>query len=82
MLPSQQPVNVNYVDCHSAPDAESRMSAIPDSRFRGNDKLQDVRFGVDGALSLEFEGNPDDPVAEIKECLAVAAEAARKVTSA
>ena len=43
--------------------------------------LKDVNFGADGALSLEFEGNPDDPVAEIKQCIAVAAEAAQKVAS-
>lgn len=44
--------------------------------------LRDVSFPLDGALSLEFEGNPDDPVGEIKECLVVAAEAAQKVKSA
>ena len=44
--------------------------------------LKDVNFPLDGALSLEFEGNPDDPVGEIKQCLAVAAEAAQKVKSA
>jgi sugar phosphate isomerase/epimerase len=43
--------------------------------------LKDVNFPTDGALSLEFEGNPDDPVAEIKQCLAVAAKAAQKVAS-
>ena len=43
--------------------------------------LKDVNFPTDGALSLEFEGNPDDPVAEIRQCLAVASEAAQKVTS-
>lgn len=43
--------------------------------------LKDVNFPADGALSLEFEGNPDDPIAEIKKCIAVAAEAAQLVTS-
>lgn len=43
--------------------------------------LKDVNFPTEGALSLEFEGNPDDPVAEIRQCLAVASEAAQKVTS-
>ncbi|MFQ6133026.1 MAG: sugar phosphate isomerase/epimerase family protein [Armatimonadota bacterium] len=44
--------------------------------------LKDVGFPADGALSLEFEGNPDDPIAEIKQCLAVAAAAAQKVAAA
>ena len=43
--------------------------------------LKDVNFPLDGALSLEFEGSPDDPIGEIKECLAVAAEAAQRVKS-
>jgi len=41
--------------------------------------LQAVGFPEDGALSLEFEGNPDNPVAEIKQCVAVASQAARKI---
>ena len=41
--------------------------------------LKDIKFPADGALSLEFEGNPDDPIAEIKQCLAVAAKAAQKI---
>jgi sugar phosphate isomerase/epimerase len=41
--------------------------------------LKDVKFPADGALSLEFEGNPNDPVVEIKRCIAVAAKAAQKV---
>jgi inosose dehydratase len=40
--------------------------------------LKAVKFPADGALSLEYEENPNDPMAEIKECLAVAAEAAQK----
>lgn len=40
--------------------------------------LKTVKFPADGALSLEYEENPNDPMAEIKECLAVAAEAAQK----
>ena len=35
--------------------------------------LKEVKFPKEGALSLEFEGNPDDPIADIKQCLAVAA---------
>jgi sugar phosphate isomerase/epimerase len=41
--------------------------------------LKAVKFPADGALSLEYEENPNDPMAEIQECLAVAAEAAQKV---
>jgi sugar phosphate isomerase/epimerase len=41
--------------------------------------LKQVKFPADGALSLEYEENPNDPMAEIQECLAVAAEAAQKV---
>ena len=40
--------------------------------------LKDAKFPADGALSLEYEENPKDPIADIKECLAVAAEAAKK----
>jgi len=43
--------------------------------------LKDVSFPADGALSLEFEGNPDDPVAEIKQCIAVAAKAAQSIAA-
>lgn len=41
--------------------------------------LKKVRFPADGALSLEYEENPKDPIADIEECLAVAADAAQKV---
>jgi len=41
--------------------------------------LREVEFPADGALSLEFEGNPDDPLSEVEQCLAAAAEAAQKV---
>jgi inosose dehydratase len=37
--------------------------------------LQQVRFPDDGALSLEYEENPDNPIAEIRECVAVAKKA-------
>lgn len=43
--------------------------------------LIDVKFPEDGALSLEYEENPKDPVAEIKECLEVARAAAAKVAA-
>jgi sugar phosphate isomerase/epimerase len=38
--------------------------------------LRKVNFPADGCLSLEYEENPKDPLAEVKECLAVANEAA------
>ena len=37
--------------------------------------LIDVGFPSDGALSLEYEENPDDPIADIRECVAVARQA-------
>lgn len=40
--------------------------------------LREVEFPDDGCLSLEYEESPKDPVAEIKECLEVAAAGARK----
>jgi sugar phosphate isomerase/epimerase len=43
--------------------------------------LVDVKFPEDGALSLEYEENPKDPVAEIRECLEVARAAAKKVAN-
>ena len=44
--------------------------------------LRAANFPADGALSLEYEENPKAPVDEIKECLAIASEAARKVAAA
>ena len=41
--------------------------------------LVEVNFPEDGALSLEYEENPKDPVAEINECLEAARAAAKKV---
>jgi sugar phosphate isomerase/epimerase len=40
--------------------------------------LRKVNFPADGCLSLEYEENPKDPLADVKECLAVAADAAQK----
>jgi sugar phosphate isomerase/epimerase len=40
--------------------------------------LRQVNFPADGCLSLEYEENPQDPLAEVRECLAVASEAAQK----
>lgn len=40
--------------------------------------LVDVNFPEDGALSLEYEENPKDPIKEIEQCLEVARAAAKK----
>jgi sugar phosphate isomerase/epimerase len=42
--------------------------------------LRKGNFPADGALSLEYEENPKDPIAEVQECLAVAREGAMKAT--
>lgn len=41
--------------------------------------LKNIKFPADGSLSLEYEANPDNPVDEMKQCLAVAREAIAKV---
>lgn len=41
--------------------------------------LRDVEFPADGSLSLEYEENPQDPRDDVRECLAIAAEAAQRV---
>ncbi len=40
--------------------------------------LKAVNFPADGALSLEYEENPKDPMEDLKACLAAAAEGAQK----
>jgi inosose dehydratase len=40
--------------------------------------LVKVKFPADGALSLEYEENPENPLADVRECLAIADEGARK----
>jgi inosose dehydratase len=40
--------------------------------------LRQVKFPMDGALSLEYEANPQNPVDDMKACLAVAREAIAK----
>jgi sugar phosphate isomerase/epimerase len=44
--------------------------------FRG---LKTIGFPRDGSISIEYESNPDNPVADIGECLTVARGAIRKV---
>jgi len=41
--------------------------------------LQAVDFPANGALSLEYEENPDDPIADIRQCADVARSAMEKV---
>lgn len=45
------------------------------------DALLQAKFPSDGALSLEYEENPQNPLAEIRECVAVAKTALAKVTA-
>jgi inosose dehydratase len=44
--------------------------------------LREARFPADGALSLEYEENEQNPIADVKECLAVAADGAVKAMGA
>jgi len=41
--------------------------------------LRAVDFPADGAISLEYEENPDDPIEEIRQCVAVARAAMAKL---
>ncbi|MDH5602321.1 MAG: sugar phosphate isomerase/epimerase [Cyclobacteriaceae bacterium] len=41
--------------------------------------IKEVNFPADGALSLEYEENEKDPVADIKECLDIVSAAAIKI---
>lgn len=43
--------------------------------------LKKVEFPADGALSLEYEEHPDNPLADIGECLEIAREAAEKAVA-
>lgn len=40
--------------------------------------LRAIGFGPDRALSLEYESNPDDPIADVEACLHAASEAAER----
>ena len=42
--------------------------------------LLQVGFPADGAMSLEYEENPQDPIAEIRQCVAVAKKALEDVS--
>jgi sugar phosphate isomerase/epimerase len=41
--------------------------------------LREIKFPVDGALSLEYEANPDNPIDDLKSCLAVVKKAIAKL---
>ncbi len=41
--------------------------------------LRKIKFPADGSLSLEYEANPDNPMEDMKACLAVAREAIAKI---
>lgn len=41
--------------------------------------LKNIEFPADGAISLEYESNPDNPVDDMRQCLAVAREAIAKI---
>jgi sugar phosphate isomerase/epimerase len=41
--------------------------------------LKKTRFPADGSISLEYEANPANPIAEIKQCIEVAKTAIAKV---
>lgn len=41
--------------------------------------LRKVRFPADGSLSLEYEANPENPIDDMKQCLAVARQAIAQV---
>lgn len=43
--------------------------------------MQEAGFPADGALSLEYEENPDNPLEEIRQCVAVAKAALKKVNA-
>jgi sugar phosphate isomerase/epimerase len=46
-----------------------------DAFFRA---LRAIGFGPERALSLEYESNPDDPIADVEACLRAASEAAER----
>jgi len=41
--------------------------------------LQEANFPADGALSLEYEENPQNPLDDIRQCVAVAEQALAKL---
>lgn len=45
------------------------------------DALVQAKFPADGALSLEYEENPQDPIEDIRKCVATAREALKKMNA-
>jgi sugar phosphate isomerase/epimerase len=43
--------------------------------------LRDIKFPADGSISLEYESNPDNPIDDMKQCLAVARESIAKAAA-
>ena len=43
------------------------------------DALVETKFPSDGALSLEYEENPNDPLEDIRQCVKVARDALKQV---
>jgi inosose dehydratase len=43
--------------------------------------LRKTNFPADGAISIEYEEKPDDPVADIQQCVTIAAAAAKKASA-
>ncbi len=43
-------------------------------------ELKKIQFPADGAISLEYEANPENPIDDMKACLAVAREAIAKAS--
>lgn len=43
--------------------------------------LKEINFPADGAISLEYESNPDNPIDDMKQCLVVARDAIAKAAS-
>lgn len=43
--------------------------------------LRDIKFPADGALSLEYESNPANPIDDMKQCLAAARDAIAKLSA-
>ena len=44
--------------------------------------LKKIKFPADGSLSLEYESYPDNPIDDMKQCLAVARDAIAKASAA
>jgi len=43
--------------------------------------LREIKFPADGSISLEYEANPDNPIDDMKQCVAVIRESLAKVAA-